>query len=54
MNNLRIINDNEKIKILLDDLEVKCVESYELKSCSTIGIAELNLKIIVKTAEIDS
>lgn len=53
MNNLKITNDNGKTKIMLDNFEVKCVRNYEIKSSSTTGIAELTLKIFVKTTGIE-
>lgn len=50
MNNL-IIEDG---KIYLDDKNIECVEEYEVKSSALGKIAELNLKLIVSTCEIDS
>lgn len=53
MNKLKVINNNGKIKIMLDNFEVKCVENYEVKSSSTTGVAELIIKMIVNTTEIE-
>lgn len=53
MNKLKVINNNGKIKIMLDNFEVKCVENYEVKSSSTTGVAELIITMLVNTTEIE-
>ena len=53
MNKLKVINNNGKIKIMLDNFEVKCLENYEVKSISTTGVAELTIKMLVNTTEIE-
>ncbi|CEQ14819.1 hypothetical protein [Paraclostridium sordellii] len=40
--------------IYLDDLELKGVQDYEVKSSAPNKIAELTLKLIISTVKIDS
>lgn len=50
ISNLTIKNN----RIYLDDLELKGVKDYEVKSSAKNKIAELTLKLVVATVKIDS